>query len=311
VSPHFLKLDKGGKSQTMAHQTINRAKWKDLLSGVLFSPPTEPCAYCGQPIRGKSNPLGLCPGCFAAIPWIAEIRCPICGRHEDCPDCKREYKRHFQISRSAVHYDDRMKEWLARYKYRGDERLAKLLGGMLFHGYAKLQEAVLFHSNTKPPEAGTPLSEPSHPSKKRTPAGPASRPFDLITYVPVSAERFFERGFNQAEQLARELSGAVGLPVVSLLTRTRSTAKQSFKTRGERLKDMGGAFAPNEGGIVELAKTVVHWEGEPCHFPKESIVPLRILLIDDVYTTGSTLNHCAAVLTSRLPAEVYGLTWAR
>jgi ComF family protein len=163
-----------------------------------------------------------------------------------------------------------MKELLARYKYRSDERLQQLMGRMLVHAYRLYPKT-----------------------------GGAGSPFDYISYVPVSSERYEERGFNQAEQMALVVAGQVNLPVVSLLARTRHTDKQSFKSRKERADNLQGAFAVIPGRAAKLQ----------AHAKRRD---LRILLVDDVYTTGSTLNQCALELRRELPAaQVYGLCWAR
>ncbi|WP_433956407.1 ComF family protein [Paenibacillus taichungensis] len=168
---------------------------------------------------------------------------------------------------------------------------------------------------------------------------PRWRP-DAVIYVPVSNERLAERGFNQAERLAAGLAAAVRLPVVDLLQRRINTTKQSFKTRGERIQTMQDAFAMQPDGLelihdlyqsnLELAHKDMHsqpatnsyaiGEGVSSHFrpaPQSGhIPPLRLLLIDDIYTTGSTLNACGQVILNagysiNIPIEIYTLTLAR
>lgn len=238
----------------------------------LIAPPANLCSSCGQTRQYAGwNPLRVCDACFQAIPWIREVECPVCGRGETCPDCQRLGPRALVMNRSAVRYDDAMRELLAAYKYRGNERLRVLLGRMLVHGYRlyMLDPAI----------------------KKRG--------FDYITFVPVSQERLAERGFNQAEQMAVMLGGQVGLPVVSLLTRQRHTGKQSKMSREERMANMRGAFAVIPGRAAKLQRMA---RGRR----------LRILIVDDVYTTGSTLTQCAEALCEGLPqARIYGLCFAR
>ncbi|RAI98892.1 putative amidophosphoribosyltransferase [Paenibacillus pabuli] len=167
---------------------------------------------------------------------------------------------------------------------------------------------------------------------------PQWRP-DAVTYVPVSNERLAERGFNQAERLAAGLAAAVRLPVVDLLQRRINTTKQSFKTRGERMQTMQDAFALQQGGMeimFQLYKAAsqsfqknlysqaansyaIGQEVSPNIRPTTQgwqIPPLRLLLIDDIYTTGSTLDACGQVILNagssiNLPIEIYTLTLAR
>ncbi|MGV2884506.1 ComF family protein [Paenibacillus taichungensis] len=160
-----------------------------------------------------------------------------------------------------------------------------------------------------------------------------------MTYVPVSNERLAERGFNQAERLAAGLAAAVRLPVVDLLQRRINTTKQSFKTRGERIQTMQDAIAMRPGGMdmmLELYQTNTQFaqkemysqpansytvvQGASSYFrptPQSwQIPPLRLLMIDDIYTTGSTLDACGQVILNagysmNIPIEIYTLTLAR
>lgn len=253
--------------------------WRNWLSGwretffSLLSPVKEECLLCKQTSSDGFMQLGLCRKCYMRIPWIRTVLCEICGRGERCYDCQRRHA-YFSKSRSAVRYDETMKELLARYKYRGDERLKTVLGQMLVHSFQllKIDREALGNK---------------FESKK-----------EYITFVPISDQRMQERGFNQAEQMALELGRRVGIPVVSLLKRTRHTDKQSFKKRSNRLDDLEHVF--------EVDDDLVHK-----YMKNSNATSYLIYIIDDVYTTGSTMNQCAKILRVGLTIEVYGLTWAR
>jgi competence protein ComFC len=238
-----------------------------------FSPSSIHCIYCHNSIRNRSDALtmGLCDSCRQSIPWIREVICGVCGRYEACNDCTRRKHTYFNYNRSAVQYSDDMRNWLARYKYRGDEKLLPLFVEMLRYPYERLVQEIACLIDHK---------------------------FDLITYIPLSAERLSERGFNQAKQLAEGLGELYRTPVLPLLERTHHTGKQSYKTRGQRLDDLQGAFAfySNE----TLLKPFINMGR-----------PINVLLLDDVYTTGSTLNQCASVIQNHISAQIFGLTWAR
>jgi ComF family protein len=103
---------------------------------------------------------------------------------------------------------------------------------------------------------------------------------DVVTSVPVHRERRLERGFDQGELLARGLAAAAGLPYAGLLRRHEPTQRQSSLDRRARAANVSGAFALDERRCGKAGKVK------------------KIVLIDDVYTTGETLNQCALELRS-------------
>lgn len=115
---------------------------------------------------------------------------------------------------------------------------------------------------------------------------------ELVGFVPVHATRRRERGFDQAELLARSAATSLGLPCLPLLRRRASTSAQHGLGRGAR--------AANVGGVFEVAEAAV-----------AAVVGRWILLIDDVVTTGATLGGCAIALLDAGAEAVAGLTVAR
>jgi ComF family protein len=113
---------------------------------------------------------------------------------------------------------------------------------------------------------------------------------DCVVPVPLHRRRERARGFNQARELARHL----GVPVVDALVRTRPTVPQAALAAGNRYDNMRGAFALR----VNFKEPV-------------SVSGLRVVLVDDVSTTGSTLGACGAVLREAGALEVCALTAAR
>ncbi|MCI1956397.1 MAG: ComF family protein [Oscillospiraceae bacterium] len=97
---------------------------------------------------------------------------------------------------------------------------------------------------------------------------------DLVTSVPLSDGRLRERGYNQSELIAKPVARALGLPYVRCLRKTRPNGVQHLLSREQRLR--------NVRGVYSLC-------GEP-------VRGKRVLLIDDIVTTGSTLAECSAVL---------------
>ncbi|MSO20773.1 MAG: ComF family protein [Acidobacteria bacterium] len=115
--------------------------------------------------------------------------------------------------------------------------------------------------------------------------------FDLILPVPLHRNRQRKRGFNQAQLLAENLSRLNGVRVGGRdCVRMRDTPPQTGLRGAERRKNVRGAFAVPEPGRVKGAS---------------------ILLIDDVLTTGATLDACAAALREAGAAQVRALTLAR
>jgi predicted amidophosphoribosyltransferase len=112
---------------------------------------------------------------------------------------------------------------------------------------------------------------------------------DVITYIPPDPARLLVRGYHPAGRLARELAVRWALPEVALLVRTGSTpsARQVGLARVERLRNARGAF-------VAVATT-----------------PKRVLLVDDVYTTGATVSAAATALRHAGARDVDVVTFAR
>lgn len=116
------------------------------------------------------------------------------------------------------------------------------------------------------------------------------RGFDVIVPVPLHPTRKRERGFNQASLLAELLSAQISIQSRPLLERIRYTTTQTALDRAERMENLHNAF--------RLRKNM-------------NVRDLRVLLIDDVLTTGSTLSECARVLKDAGVISVHAATAAR
>ncbi len=119
----------------------------------------------------------------------------------------------------------------------------------------------------------------------------AATALDIVVPVPLHRERERERGYNQAELIARPLAKKLKLPLRSvLLMRTRPRPDKQVLSLEERWESVRGAFAMRKGGRVDN---------------------LRVLLVDDVMTTGATLDACSRALREAGAKSVIGLTIAR
>ena len=122
----------------------------------------------------------------------------------------------------------------------------------------------------------------------REPPGYAA---DVVVPVPLDRGRLRERGYNQAELIAKPLARLLRIPFRSyLLVRTRPRPNQLRLTRRERWETVRGAYATHEAAQVDK---------------------LRVLLVDDVFTTGATLDACSRALRRAGAARVACLTVAR
>jgi ComF family protein len=179
-----------------------------------------------------------------------------------CPICRR-VQRPFERAVAYGSYDGGLRELIHLLKYSGVRPAARVLGRMLAEAIATL--------------------EPDFPSSSV-----------LMIPVPLYKGKRRQRGFNQAELIAREalkFRPVQGLQlVVNNLQRTRPTHSQIGLTSHQRRENMRGAFA-----VARAAE----------------VTGKSVLLVDDVYTTGTTASECARVLRRAGAAQVWVATVAR
>lgn len=117
---------------------------------------------------------------------------------------------------------------------------------------------------------------------------PREQSFDVIVPMPLHWRKRWVRGFNQSELLAREVNRRWNTPLQRLVTRVRNTSAQAGLTNAKRRDNVAGAFRA-----------------------KPAVKHMRVLLVDDVLTTGATAGACAAALKRAGAAHVTLLTLAR
>lgn len=211
------------------------------------------CIGCGS--EGEV----FCLSCRTALPRIMPPLCPRCGNPQvDGLICSSCAGCHADIDgiRSPFRFEGVIRQAIHQLKYKHLRSLATPLGELL-------SEYLV--------------------------ANPV--PGDALVPVPLHRKRLKERGYNQSDLIARELSKITKLPVMNdCLVRQRQTPPQArTATVDERRSNVVGAFACRD----------------------ERMKGKSVILIDDVCTSGATLNACAATLKTHGAGAVWGLTLAR
>jgi competence protein ComFC len=235
----------------------------DALVSVLFP---AGCRLCERVLM-RASTVPLCEECLGSFPALGGAACETCGQplaawslgREGgalvCPECQgREYG--FDRARSYALYKGALVRAIMLLKF---ER-AEPLGGWFAERLAEVARR----------------------------EGIAA---DVVVPVPLHRQRERERGYNQADLVARPLARKLGLPYRAvLLVRTKPRPDKHILSLEERWDSVRGAFAARPGSKVDN---------------------LRVLLVDDVMTTGATLDACARALRGAGAKSVIGLTVAR
>ena len=216
------------------------------------------CITCGKEIN--YNGFDFCDECIKNLPQINGKICLRCGEPlgsiaNYCLNCKNS-KHYFKKNLSAFTYEKPISDHIMNLKYKKKKYLGEIFTGFLVQKYIELGIMA-----------------------------------DVVIPVPLHPNRLKERGYNQAEIIAKPLSEKLNIPLVlDAIERVKDTPKQSLsKSHQDRALNIKDAFK-----IIN----------------KNQIKDKVVLLIDDVYTTGSTLSECAKVLLKAKAKEVYCLTVA-
>lgn len=192
------------------------------------------------------------------LEWLFPPKCMLCGKvlgddQEICMDCRQKVLLNtapprldkgafFEKAAAGLWYEKDVRKAVQGLKYREKQSYARPLARVMAYAYEhKLGEAV-----------------------------------DCITFVPTNPSTLRERGYNQAELLARELAGFVDKPCLPMLEKTRETRPMHGLRPEERRANVLGAY--------RLCCDASQVSGK------------RILLADDILTTGATLSECARTL---------------
>jgi ComF family protein len=240
----------------------------DALVSLFF--PAD-CRLCEQ-LLVRASAVPICEACLASFPVLGGSLCETCGqpmavwslggRREEappesmlCPACQqREYG--FDRARSYALYKGGLVRAIVLLKFEQMEPLGRWFAARLAEVFRR--QGLMA---------------------------------DVVVPVPLHRQREKERGYNQADLIARPLARKLGLPYRAvLLMRTKPRPDKHILSLEERWDSVRGAFATRPGAQVDN---------------------LRVLLVDDVMTTGATLDACAKALRGAGAKSVIGLTVAR
>jgi ComF family protein len=260
-------------------RTLQGSLLSPLTSGVhniataLFATlfPSD-CRLCASPLLNISR-LPVCDDCLSSIRPLAGALCSICGERlpgpyglftdgeARCTLCRRLAPPYVKAAAYGS-YEGGLRELIHLLKYDGVRPAASVLARMLADAIAPLRP--LFAD------------------------GPV-----LVVPVPLYSRKRRQRGFNQAELIARtvlKLDSSGRFELSPVLDRTRETQSQIGLSRHQRRENLRGAFAVTAPEVIRGRE---------------------VLLVDDVFTTGTTVSECAVVLRRAGAAKVYVATVAR
>lgn len=224
----------------------------DLIKETLFP------LFC---ICCEKEGAWICNECYVNFESAGIFLCPVCKAPtifgKVCVDCKKKAKLSSVISIFNFKKNPDIDKIIYIWKYLYAEELVKVVDGFV---QDFIQSNFILFADV-----------------------------DAIVPVPLHSRRFAERGFNQAEEIAKSISEILDIPVVNILKRKRYTKQQAKLKKSQRTKNVVNAFVPSK------------------YFKKYK----KVLLVDDVFTTGSTMNECSRVLLYNGIEKVNGFVLVR
>ena len=248
----------------------------------LLYPESLYCAGCGDTIDERSV-YGLCEQCMHQIHWTTE---PISVQGSPKGD---SVSYAFEAAYCCARYESRTKTMLGAFKYGKKPQMAKSMGRLMAERWKlqKLQESNETVTNNETVDKNETVTNNEAVDKNET-----MDKVDLVIPVPMHEKKQRRRGYNQAELLAASFAKHSLLPMRSdLLQRKKNTSVMNDLSPEERKANLESAFALRDGAEKEI-------QGK------------HILLIDDIYTTGTTAGACSRVLIEAGAAKVTVLVFA-
>ena len=232
-------------------------KFMKSFERMLFT--NHSCNSCGREIADGSA-FQMCESCRSKVERLDEYLCAKCGDKLHfgmmmCEHCK-DFDYAFQENRSFAYYENSIANVAKGLKFGHKKYMAKDIAEMMLTLGGYFDDV------------------------------------DVIAFVPISAERKRERGFNQAEAIAEELGKLLQKEVVDVLEKISNGKHQAELSRQERMENLIGSFAVKE------------------EF-KDKVKGKVVLIVDDVFTTGATLNECSKTIQKLKPKSVKTVTFAK
>lgn len=219
------------------------------------------CPICGAPVETHGE---LCGDCWSCFNWIDGAHCACCGYpfpdgYESdsgamCPVCAAG-KNELKYVRAACIYDDMSRSVMLPFKHGGRIKFARFMSRAMIWAMRDID----------------------------------IRP-DIVMPVPLANRRLFQRGYNQATLLAREIARVYGAPIDFDSVHRKYRPNMGHKTRAQRHEHIRGVFSV------------------AC---PDKIRGKKILLVDDVMTSGATFDELSRVLRRAGAAEIYGVVFCR
>lgn len=286
---------------------------KELLASFFASSLAEAlwptrCCLCDAP------GILLCAACRSNLSYIDYWRaCPLCGGPlgtVQCTECNSHTLRSFEGARypfdsctSPVLLDDASRRVVLTFKDGGETRLAEEIAAIIADCIPRSWRAGDAESlRARQADEARGPALPQRPTRRALSPDPRETGLpQAVFFVPASKRAFRRRGFDHAEILAKRLSEIMGLPCWTPLLRPEAKDQRALG-RQERALNAGGSF-----------KTVPVRSRQAWSMSENRLraLPESVVLVDDVFTSGSTLAAASKELKNLGVARVHAVTFAR